>query len=286
MGSQLVTLRHYTEQLEDFLRHLWNGAAALTTSAEGAVLYLPSGPPLLFASTLLRAGERGFASTPPVVIGSLSQRHADRVNASALIPMRVSVLVGRDAIGQSGQVNAAQDAAIIGATGCVVNETRGAALAEGLSDATCIHYAGHLASAGPDETVLALVDGDLAIEGIRAMQLTHIELAVLMACDTSQAPMGYSAEQCEHAAGAFLEAGVGAVVGTLWPVFDRPALIFTKVFYEEMAHGSPLGRAFDRAVDAVRTHHVGQLAPYAHPVYWGAFTLFIGPGVSADRGVQ
>ena len=102
MGSQLVTLRHYTEQLEDFLRHLWNGAATLTTSTEGLVLYLPSGPPLLFASTLLRAGEHGFARTPPVVIGNLSQRHADRVDAAASIPMRVAVLVGRDAIDSSG----------------------------------------------------------------------------------------------------------------------------------------------------------------------------------------
>jgi CHAT domain-containing protein len=75
------------------------------------------------------------------------------------------------------------------------------------------------------------------------------------------------------------------VVGTLWPVLDRPVLIFTKVFYEELAYGTPLGRAFDRAVDGVREHRMGQLVPYAHPVYWGAFTLFIGPGVSADRGV-
>jgi hypothetical protein len=121
--------------------------------------------------------------------------------------MRVAVLVGRDAIDTSGQVDAAQDGAIIGATGCVVTKARGATLAEGLSEATCIHYAGHLASTRPDETVLALVDGDVAIESIRAMKLTHVELAVLMACDTSQAPMGYSAEQCEHAAAASLEAG-------------------------------------------------------------------------------
>ena len=167
----------------------------------------------------------------------------------------------------------------------MVSKARGAALAEGLSDVTCIHYAGHLASTGPDETVFALIDGDVAIERIRTMQLTHVELAVLMACDTSQVPMGYSAEQCEHAAGVFLEAGVGAVVGTLWPVFDRPALIFTKVFYEELAHGTPLGHAFDRAVDGVRAHRIGQLVPYSHSAYWGAFTLFIGPGVSADRGV-
>jgi hypothetical protein len=286
MGSRLATLRHYTEQLEDFLRHLWNGAAALTTSTEEPVLYLPSGPPLLFASTLLRAGERGLASTPPVVIGSLSQRHADRVATAASLPMRVAVLVGRDTIDASGQVDAEQDGTIIGATGCLVTKERGATLAEGLADATCIHYAGHLASTGPDETVLALVDGDVSLESIRTMQLMHIELAVLMACDTSRAPMGYSAEQCEHAAGAFLEAGVGAVVGTLWPVFDRPALIFTQVLYEELARGTPLGRAFDRAVDGLRKHRIGQLAPYAHSAYWGAFTLFIGPGVSAARGVE
>jgi len=284
MGSQLATLRHYTEQLEGFLRNLWNGAAALTTSAEDPVLYLPSGPPLLFASTLLRAGERGLPSTPPVVIGKLSGRHADRVAAAASSPISVAVLVGRDTIDTSARVDAEQDATIIGATGCTVTKTRRETLAETLSDATCIHYAGHLSSAGPDETVLALVDGDISIERIRTMQLTHIELAVLMACDTGQAPMGYSAEQCEHAAGAFLEAGVGAVVGTLWPVLDRPALLFTRVFYEELAHGTPLGRAFDRAVDGVRKHRVGQLASYAHPAYWGAFTLFIGPGVSVDRG--
>jgi CHAT domain-containing protein len=285
MGSQLVTLRHYTEQLGDFLRNLWSGAAALTTSTEGPALYLPSGPPLLFASTLLRAGEPGgLMSTPPVVIGSLSRRHADRLAAAVSVPMRVAVLVGRETVGTSGKVDAAKDGAIIGASGCAVTEVRGE-IAQGLTEATCIHYAGHLASIGPDETVLALVDGDVAIEGIRTLQLDHVELAVLMACDTSQAPMGYSAEQCEHAAGAFLEAGVGAVVGTLWPVFDRPAHVFTKVFYEQLAHGTPLGRAFDRAVDGVRGYRTGQLNPYAHSAYWGAFTLFIGPGVPADRAV-
>ncbi len=199
--------------------------------------------------------------------------------------MRVALLIGENAVGTSGQVNVAQDAAVISAAGCKVTEGYGRSLAEGLSGATCIHYAGHLSSTGPDETVLSLVDGDVSIEDIRVMQLTHVDLAVLMACDTSQAPMGYSAEQCEHAAGAFLEAGVGAVVGTLWPVFDRPALIFTEVFYKALAHGTLLGRAFDQAVDGVREHCSGKLVPYAHPVFWGAFTLFIGPGVSADRGI-
>jgi hypothetical protein len=285
MGSQLFTLRHYTEQLQDFLRHLWSSASALTTGTGGPVLYLPSGPPLLFASTLLRGREHGLASTPPVVIGGLSQRHADRVSTAVSTPMRVALLIGRNAVGTSGQVNVAQDGAVISAAGCRVTEADGRSLAEGVSGASCIHYAGHLASTGPDETVLSLVDGDVSIKDIRVMQLTHVDLAVLMACDTSHAPMGYSAEQCEHAAGALLEAGVGAVVGTLWPVFDRPALIFTEVFYEALAHRTPLGRAFDRAVDSVREYCSGKLVPYAHPVFWGAFTLFIGPGVSADRGV-
>jgi hypothetical protein len=285
MGSRLVTLRQYVEQLGDFLRHLWKDAAALTRTTEGPVLYLPSGPPMLFASTLLRGGEHGLASTPPVVIGGITQRHADRVDATSAIPMRVAVLVGRGEIDSSGQVDAAQDGSIISDAGCMVSEVSGAALPDGLADSTCIHYSGHLAPTGPDETVLALVDGDVTIEDIRAMPLTHVELAVLMACDTSQPPMGYSAEQCEHAAGAFLEAGVGAVVGTLWPVFDRPAQIFTKAFYGELARGTSLGRAFDRAVDGVREHRVGQLAPFAHSVYWGAFTLFVGPGVSTDRGI-
>jgi CHAT domain-containing protein len=75
------------------------------------------------------------------------------------------------------------------------------------------------------------------------------------------------------------------VIGTLWTVFDRPALIFTKVFYEELAHGTPLGRAFDQAVNGVREHRNGQFVPYANPVFWGGFTLFVGPGVWADRGV-
>lgn len=282
MGSRLITLRNYVEQLGDFLRHLWSGAAALTSSAEDSSLYLPGGPPVLFASTLLRAGEPGFSSTPPVVIGRLSQRHADRLGAAASSPIRVALLVGREANETSGHAHTAEDGVAIGEAGCKVAETSAATLAEELSNATCIHYAGHLVPSGPDETVLELLDGDVAIEDIRALQLTHVELAVLMGCDTSQAPMGYSAEQCEHAAGAFLEAGVGAVVGTLWPVFDRPAQIFTKVFYAELARGVPLGQAFDLAVDGVREQRIGQLAPYAHPVYWGAFTLFIGPGVSAD----
>jgi hypothetical protein len=285
MGSTLVMLRQYVEQLADFLRHLFNGAAELTTSAGDPVLYLPSGPPLLFASTLLRAGDRGLASTPPVVIGALSQRHADRAGAALSSPVRVAVLAGREVIGTSGRVDAAGDAVVIGASGCAVAQADGVALTEGLADATCVHYAGHLASVGPDETVLALTDSDVPLEAIRTLRLSHVKLVVLMACDTSQAPMGYSAEQCEHAAGAFLEAGAGAVIGTLWPVFDQPALIFTRTLYGALSTGAALSHAFDRAVDGVRTHRVGSVAPYAHPVYWGAFTLFIGPGVWRDPDV-
>jgi CHAT domain-containing protein len=68
-------------------------------------------------------------------------------------------------------------------------------------------------------------------------------------------------------AGAFLAAGSGAVLGTLWPVEDGATARFMEAFYDRLASGESPRDAL-RNVQA-RAAEAGE--PTAH---WGAFVLF------------
>jgi CHAT domain-containing protein len=79
----------------------------------------------------------------------------------------------------------------------------------------------------PDQSVLVLAPGieDAAPGRITATELErgdlgHLRLVVLSACETIRSRSGRSGGFA-GLAGAFLAAGAGGVVGSLWPVDDR-----------------------------------------------------------------
>lgn len=108
-------------------------------------------------------------------------------------------------------------------------EANGTALREALGHATLVHYAGHavfdderpersyllLAPAPGNDTAATLEAGEIA-----TMDLHRVSLVVLAACQTVRTGRG-RADGFSGLAGAFLAAGAGGAVGSLWEVDDR-----------------------------------------------------------------
>jgi len=90
-------------------------------------------------------------------------------------------------------------------------------------------------------------------------------LVFLNACQAGRA--GYQLTGIGGFAQAFLKAGAGAFVGTLWSVGDQPAFLFGKAFYDAIQNGSTLAEAAVLAREAARTDDATWLAyvVYGHP---------------------
>lgn len=96
-------------------------------------------------------------------------------------------------------------------------------------------------------------------------------LAVLSSCSSAGGRI-LSGEGVIGVSGAFLSAGVPAVVATLWPVDDQTTATLMGRFYDELARGETVATALGRAQRAVRSE-----AATAHPFYWAGFVV-IGDG--------
>jgi CHAT domain-containing protein len=70
---------------------------------------------------------------------------------------------------------------------------------------------------------------------------------------------------------AFLQAGAGGVVGTLWPVGDEAAAELMAAFHDAMARGLAPAQALNQAKRTLR-------ATRPEPFYWAPFVL-VTPGL-------
>ena len=96
------------------------------------------------------------------------------------------------------------------------------------------------------------------------------DLVVLSACSTA-AGAAAAGEGVMSLARAFLHAGAGATVATLWDVPDAPGPLFADVLYRELAAGQPLGVAAAEARRELRRRG-------APPRSWAAYVLTGNPG--------
>lgn len=126
-----------------------------------------------------------------------------------------------------------------------------------------IHYAGHAVfdDTRPSRSFLLLTptgdepeSGRLSAIDIEGWDLSHVRVVVLSACQTLRSrethPGGF-----EGLAGAFLAAGAGGVVGSLWKVDDRFTLPLMVAFH----------RAFLRADDGAEALRQAQLQMLRSP---------------------
>ena len=111
-----------------------------------------------------------------------------------------------------------------------------------------LHFAGHALTPArrPDLAHLVLTQGTIQIEQLRRLDLSRLQLAVLASCatlgDFSEDSQGFGS-----IARAFLEAGAGGVVGTLWEIEDRNAQELLTEFHRQIATGEEPAAALREA---------------------------------------
>lgn len=159
-----------------------------------------------------------------------------------------------------------------------VDELLGADATRGRLDAlrparfAVLHFASHalVDQARPLRSALVLApatpdaDGRWTADAIYRTTL-GADLVVLSACATA-AGAQTSGEGVMSLARAFLYAGAGATVATLWDVPDAPGPVFADVLYAELAAGRPLGPAVADARRELRRRG-------APPRAWASYVL-------------
>jgi CHAT domain-containing protein len=111
-------------------------------------------------------------------------------------------------------------------------------------------------------------DGDLRAGEVRAMDLAHVGLVFLNACNGSVCRYGPGDEPLGLLA-AFLSAGAINVLGGLWALDDGAAGAFALRFYDAFAHGDPAA-----ALQAACCRAIADEVPLAH---WAGMSL-VGAG--------
>ncbi len=142
------------------------------------------------------------------------------------------------------------------------------------------HFCGHGSAdaTDPDRMIFQLLDGDqLHPEDIKAHggSLEPRQAFVFLnACETGEC--GFSLTGLGGWAHAFLHAGAGAFLGTLWSVDDRAASVFAKEFYRRFLGGEPIAEALRQARFRIRDLFPGDPS-------WLAYTAFAHPFATSQK---
>ncbi len=148
--------------------------------------------------------------------------------------------------------------------------------------APLVHIASHalIDAENPDRSRILLAHDALLQEEVYDLDWTGVDLVTLSACDTARGKF-VRGENQQAFSQAFLAAGAGAVVTTLWRVADRPTADFMKQFYYGLARGESKAGAL-RTAKLSFLHSASSLA---EPRYWAAFVLTGDGGSSIPRAV-
>jgi hypothetical protein len=142
-----------------------------------------------------------------------------------------------------------------------------AAFVEALGRARRVHLSTHGRHypAAPSFQQLLLDDGPLFAHELLALDLRHVEVLSLAACETALGRFDL-ADNLLGLPASFLVAGVQTIVGALWPVSDQACIVFFGAFYRELARRKSRLDSFSIAQRETRA---------ALPQHrdWGAFCL-------------
>jgi CHAT domain-containing protein len=134
-----------------------------------------------------------------------------------------------------------------------------------------LHFATHAeaSSSDPQRCAVILSEGErLGMHEIAALQLSP-SLVILSACRTGEGEV-IPGEGVVGLSWAFLRAGAGGVVASLWNVEDAATTALMVELHRELRRGSEPARALR---EAQRSARVGQ----RHPAYWAGFVVMLGP---------
>ncbi|MBN9660712.1 MAG: CHAT domain-containing protein [Acidobacteria bacterium] len=155
----------------------------------------------------------------------------------------------------------------------VRSEARKQALSEA-REFRVIHLATHAAAdyENPARSRILFAGPEyLYLREVAKLDLRGVELVTLSACET-EAGAAARGDSPMSLARAFLEAGAGSVVGSLWAVRDEAAADFMQRFYRELSSGTPRG-------EALRVAKIEMMQKGAPVADWAAFVLS-GDGMS------
>jgi len=252
---------------------LLSGASRLVIVPHGELYYLP------FAAFLDPAG-RGYLvqryellETPSATLWlALGERRAGLATAGVLaVAPRPDVLPG-----SAGEVRAVSRLAGTGTT-----VLSGSAATESAFRREAPNYrVVHLASSGVLNKTNPLFsyvdlrpdgehDGRLDVHEVFGLGLTA-DLVVLSACQTGLAAGRFTdvpaGDDWVGLTQAFLQAGAGSVVATLWAIEDQATAVLMERFYEQVTEGATPASALAAAQRAML-----RSASTAHPFYWSGF---------------
>jgi CHAT domain-containing protein/tetratricopeptide (TPR) repeat protein len=152
----------------------------------------------------------------------------------------------------------------------VGEEATEAAVRNHAGNAAILHVAAHARSSAADPELAHLTlsakgrdDGLLHAWEIRRLRLRGT-LVILSACETAAGRV-LEGEGPLSLSRSFLQAGAGAVVGTLWPVGPTAGEVMVE-FYRALAAGSSAGDALHSAKTSLRRSH-------PEPFHWAPFVL-------------
>jgi len=143
---------------------------------------------------------------------------------------------------------------------------------DSMDDAILFHYAGHSALDGTNALSSSIlldgnVDGPNTVTAseIADRRLATNALVILASCDSS---VGNSIGGVgfRGLTSAFLIAGAGSVVGSLWPVESTATTQLMLRFHRDLAKGTSIAAA-------LKTAQLSVLAERPHPYFWSGFTV-------------
>lgn len=143
-----------------------------------------------------------------------------------------------------------------------------------------IHFAGHAFFDNKDADLSGLLLHDeehFLAQKIRRL-LEGRPLVFLNACESAsianeeqpQRVQAYLQEPAEGLASAFIYGGALGCVGSLWPIYDKPAADFAIHFYNNLLSGYMVG-------DAVRIARRKIKENYQDEITWAAYVLYGDP---------
>jgi CHAT domain-containing protein/tetratricopeptide (TPR) repeat protein len=148
------------------------------------------------------------------------------------------------------------------------------ALQAALPEATIAHFACHgfFAARSPLDSALLLAEPDaLSLRALLAAdpaQLARLQLAVLSACQTMLSDVERAPDELIGLPAGFLQAGVPAVIGSLWTVYSESAALLMLRCYELMwEQRLPPVEALCRAQLWLRDLSYAQLDEYAKELW-------------------
>jgi CHAT domain-containing protein len=207
----------------------------------------------LYYSNLLRSAPPLSAAAPTLVVGVSAPSGPDDYSLPPLV----------EAAAEAKAVASNFQSPML----LVDKDVDSGSLIKYLSSARVFHFAGH-AVASPKRVGLLLADSTLSADALQGAKLSHLELAVLSACETANGSDGTPVDP-NSLIRSFEGSGVPHVVASRWRLDSSAARLFMEIFYSALLQGNTVPRAMQLSENALR-NTAGMNRPY----FWAALNDF------------